>query len=283
MSPQDSLTPVEHEFIRDAVRYLERPSYLMRVANVVGMPIEAIASRVVPDRVMAITHAAVNRLMQLAASTVKVDSVIDRNFEEQYSKSAWTDRIHMLATVVTGGIGGALGFPGLAIELPLTTGIMFRSISAIAADFGEDLSDPQTRVECVGVFSHGGPTSSDDAMESAYWTTRLGLATLIREAAEFIASRTAREISEAIAKETAPVILRFIARVAAEFNLVVSEKFLAQSLPVISVVTSAGVNAAFTDHFNSVARYHFGIRRLERQYGQVGIRSAYDVELTRLE
>src|SRR6516162_4664935 len=169
MSPQDSFTPREHEFIRDAVRYLERPSYLMRVANVVGMPIEAIASRVVPDRVMAITHAAVNRLMQLAASTVNVTTVIDRNFEEQYASSAWTNRIHMLATVVSGGLGGALGFPGLAIELPLTTGIMFRSIAAIAADFGEDLSDPQTRVECVGVFSHGGPTSSDDAIESAYW------------------------------------------------------------------------------------------------------------------
>ena len=282
MSSEHLLSQKEREFIREAVRYLERPSFLMRLANLVGTPVEALARRVVPDRVNAITHAAVNRLMKLAASTVNVDSVVDRSFDEQYAKSGWTDRVHMLATMVTGGVGGAFGLPGLAIELPLTTGIMFRSIAAIAGDFGEDVSDPHVRVECISVFTQGGPGRGDEAMESSYWTTRAALSKLVRDAAEFLVGRTAGEISEAIAKESAPVLIRFIARVAGEFNIVVSEKFLAQSMPVISVVTSSAVNAAFTDHFNSVARYHFGIRRLERHHGQAVIRAAYTAELERL-
>jgi hypothetical protein len=279
MNPDDVLSPNELEFLRDAVRYLERPSFLMRIANVVGLPIETLAGRVVPDRVRVITHAAVNRLMQLAASTVKVDNVVDRTFDEQYAKSGWTDRAHMLATMVTGGVGGALGMAGLAIELPLTTGIMFRSIAAIADDFGENITDPHVRVECISVFTHGGPSTRNAAMESGYWTTRFALAKLVRDAAEFVVGRKAGEIAEAIAKESAPVLIRFIGRVAAEFNIVVGEKFLAQSLPVISIVTSSAVNAAFTDHFNSVARYHFGIRRLERHHGEAIVRAAYDAEL----
>jgi hypothetical protein len=63
----------------------------------------------------------------------------------------------------------------------------------------------------------------------------------------------------------------------------VSQKFLAQGLPVIGAVTGAAINAAFTDHFNAVARYHFGIRKLERQFGEELIQAAYQAEVGRVK
>jgi hypothetical protein len=35
------------------------------------------------------------------------------------------------------------------------------------------------------------------------------------------------------------------------------------------------INAAFTDHFNRVAEFHFGIVRLERQHGREIVQEAY--------
>jgi hypothetical protein len=106
---------------------------------------------------------------------------------------------------------------------------------------------------------------------------------MIQQAAEFLARNNAKAVAEAIARDTAPVLVRFISRVASQFNLTVTEKFLACSLPVIGVATGALVNAAFTDHFNSVARYHFGIRKLERQYGQEQVQGIYRSELKRIK
>ena len=53
---------------------------------------------------------------------------------------------------------------------------MFRSTGSIAADFGEDLSDPAVQLQCLAVFSQGGPSPDDDAMESTYLTARVGMA-----------------------------------------------------------------------------------------------------------
>jgi hypothetical protein len=41
------------------------------------------------------------------------------------------------------------------------------------------------------------------------------------------------------------------------------------------------VNVAFNAHFDRVARYHFGIRALERQYGADQVQAAYQKALER--
>jgi hypothetical protein len=266
-------------FLRQAAHYLEKPSYLMRIANLIGVPAERIVGNIVPYKILQISNDVLRRVMEMAAGTVVSGNDREKPFEEAYARSSWTDRLHMLATIATGATSGVFGLAGLAVELPLTTSIMFRSIASIADDFGEDITDPSVRLECLSVFCHGGPSRADDAMESSYLTTRSALARLIQEASQFLASRSAKEVSAAISKGSCPVLIRYIAELAARFNLVVSQKFLAQAMPIISIATGAVINTAFTDHFNSVARFHFGIRKLERQYGAEVVQAVYRSEL----
>jgi hypothetical protein len=47
----------------------------------------------------------------------------------------------------------------------------------------------------------------------------------------------------------------------------VAQKVLAQGVPVVGAAGGAVVNVAFLDHDSAVARYHFGLRQRERQYG----------------
>ena len=72
------------------------------------------------------------------------------------------------------------------------------------------------------------------------------------------------------------MLVRLIAQVASRFGLVVSQKAAAQTIPVIGALGGAAVNYAFIDHFQSVARGHFTVRRLERKYGKDLVFNVYE-------
>jgi hypothetical protein len=265
----------ETAFIQEAAKYLESPSFLMRIADLVGEPLQKIGSAIVPSKVAEYGNDALNKVMTVAISTIP-NSQPESEIEKGYLESGWQGLWHRLAVTVTGGIGGAFGLPGLAIELPVTTAILFRSIAAIAVEYGENLSSPEVRMECLSVFCHGGPGKYDDAMESSYITSRLAMTALIEKSAEFIAGKSAEALSEAIAKGTAPALINLMNKILSQFNIAVSQKFIAQSLPIISIASGAAINNAFAGHFNSVAKYHFGIRKLERRYGHDLVKEAYN-------
>jgi hypothetical protein len=64
--------------------------------------------------------------------------------------------------------------------------------------------------------------------------------------------------------------------------MVVSQKIAAQAIPVVGALGGAAVNLAFAQHFQTLARGHFIVRRLERTYGQAAVRAAYERIATRL-
>jgi hypothetical protein len=76
--------------------------------------------------------------------------------------------------------------------------------------------------------------------------------------------------------EAAPVIVRLMSQIAARFGVVVSQKVAAQGVPLIGAAGGAAINFAFTEHFQTVARGHFTVRRLERRYGAAAVRSEYE-------
>jgi hypothetical protein len=95
------------------------------------------------------------------------------------------------------------------------------------------------------------------------------LAKSVTEAARYVAER-------GVAEQGAPVLVRFLSLVAARFGVVVSQKVVAQAVPVIGALGGAAVNYAFIEHFQDVARGHFTVRRLERIYGKELVRQEYD-------
>ena len=108
--------------------------------------------------------------------------------------------------------------------------------------------------------------------ESGYFAVRAVLAKSVSEAARYVLER-------GLAEETAPVILRFVSQIATRFGVVVSQKLAAQAVPIIGAAGGAAINYAFIDHFQTVARGHFTVRRLERLYGPTLVRAEYDAAL----
>jgi hypothetical protein len=147
--------------------------------------------------------------------------------------------------------------------------LMLRSIADIARSEGEDLSSLDTRLACVTVFALGGRTERDNATETAYYAVRAALTRALSEAAEFIAQR-------GIAEEGTPIVIRVMTNLASRFGIIVTDKMAAELVPILGALGGASINLVFIRHFQTAARGHFIVRRLERKYGGEFVKKEYE-------
>ncbi len=257
MPPLPSRDLAELSRAKDA---LEHPGLGIRLADRVGAPIDALVARL-PDGARRLlstgTRTALERCLELALRTVPPGAA---------------DWLHRSAVVVTGALGGAAGFPGLLVELPLSTALMLRAIAEHARAQGEDLSRASTRLECLSVFAYGSPSRADDAVDSAYFAARAALGRAVAQAAEYVA---AREAMGAAAERSAPAMVQLVQRIAERFGVAVADKSAAQLFPILGAAGGAAVNVLFVDHYQAIARAHFTVRRLVREHGEDAVRRAY--------
>jgi hypothetical protein len=66
-----------------------------------------------------------------------------------------------------------------------------------------------------------------------------------------------------------------VAEIVSRFGIVVSDRIAASALPVVGAIGGATVNVVFMNHFQEIARGHFTVRRLEREYGAETVRLHY--------
>jgi hypothetical protein len=183
------------------------------------------------------------------------------------------DRLHRWLGAGTGALGGLAGFWSLALELPVSTTLMLRSIADIAASEGQDLNKAETRLDCVQIFALGGPSPSDNAAESGYWIVRAGMSKAFTDAAAYAAQF-------GLQREAGPPVVRLISAIAARFSTDVAAHTAVRLIPVVSAASAATVNVIFIHHFQEIARGHFTVRRLEAKYGQQQVAQQYHAFVT---
>ena len=252
-------TPEDRIALRRAKSLLEHPGLAVRIANTLGAPIESVMAAL-PEGAASVIRAATTKSLKAALNAAT--SMMD---EEPRQAS---ERLHAVAVAASGAVGGAFGLSSFAAELPFSTSVMLRSIADIARSEGHSIKAPEVQLRCLDVFALGGSGHRDDAAESAYFAVRAALARAVGEAAEHIAAR-------GIASGSAPALVRFISQIAARFGIPVTEKVMAQSVPIIGAAGGAMINVLFINHFQEMARGHFIVLRLESKYGADLVRLAY--------
>jgi hypothetical protein len=265
-----SLKPADHKILRRAVAILERESFVSKVAGLTGEPVTRIIQslpRVASNRIHRAVQAALNRALTVALRG------LDR--PQQFQPRQW---VFQAASTLTGGASGFFGLPALAVELPVTTVLILRSIAVIAKKRGEDLTDPAARLACLEVLALAPgakkPSARGLAAETSYYAARAFLAKTVSEAA-------ANFIERGVTSTTAPVIVDLLSSIGARFGTVVSEKAAAGAIPIVGALGGAAINLAFMDHFQKLAWAHFSVRRLEREHGPEIVRGYYQQYLNR--
>ncbi len=276
ISPFD--TPADREALERAVSLLESPSLTIRIANLVGTPVEWALERLPAPAAKAIQkaiHIALDKAVAGALRTLDDSPTI-----------AARPRSHTAMVAASGAIGGFFGLKGTLIELPITTTLIMRSVAEIARCEGFSLNNPLVQGECVQVFALGGRSPDDDAADSAYYASRVGIAEITKEAGKILAEAAAQQTAKHAARgaahgiqltpaQTAAWLAQIVEAVAQRFGIKVTEKFALQAAPVLGAVSGAAINTMFISHYQDMARGHFTIRRLEGKYGPDIVRDAY--------
>lgn len=255
-----TLTDIDRAELQRAKNLLENPSIAAKITNFIGMPIEK-GIELLPkdwkDKIGGVTQTALLKAANAAIFTMK-------DIPGEQSSNVW----HKMSVAITGGVGGFFGLAALALELPISTTIMLRSIAEIGRANGESITDADTKLACLEVFALGGRSTSDDGTESGYYVVRTLLARTVSEASEYLLSKT-------FAEESAPILLRFLANISQRFGVQITEKVAAQAIPIIGAAGGAVINTIFLDHFQDMAKGHFTVRRLERMYGKEIVQKLY--------
>ncbi len=243
-----------------AHRRLEHPSLTARLSSIIGTPIE-VAFELLPkewyQRLHQGAESAIGKALDVALSSLR-----RRGPEPSHPG------VYKALGAGCGAAGGFFGLPGLLLELPVSTTLMLRAIADVARSEGEDVDEPASRLACMEVFALGGKAEADDAADTGYYGVRLAMAWSV--------SRSLQHIwAKGLEARGAPAMLELVSVIATRFGVALSEKAAAQMVPVVGAAGGAAVNLIFMQHFQDMARAHFTVRRLEREFGADAVRQAY--------
>ncbi|SDE96131.1 EcsC protein family protein [Pricia antarctica] len=261
MTSTKTLNTKDLDILRTAKQKMEDIGWAMEGLNKMGSFIDG-RVKLLPEKqqkwLQQISFKVLQKVVETNLISMKSDKVEIAPLNNAYK-----------AMVTSSGIlGGAFGAGAFAIDLGLTTKLMMRSIMDIARSEGEDLNTLDTQLACLQVFALGGKTKHDDSLDTGYFASRLALNAAVK-------GSTSKLVEGLLVGASQPM-LRVLAVVASRFSIQVSEKFVAQAVPVVGAVGGGAINLAFIRHFQNMAQAHFGIRRLERQYGAALIETAYN-------
>jgi hypothetical protein len=245
--------------LRWAYQHLEHPSLAARLSSRLASPIEegiSLLPKTWQKRLNKSAEASICQSLKLALASL-----------DKAGTGGTNKLLHKFAAVGAGAAGGFFGPLTLLAELPVTTLLMLRSIAEIARSEGEDLTGKDARMACVQVFALGGRTSEDEAADLGYYGLRFALGIYFeRDILEYAANANGPHI---------PAVIEMIRAIAARFGVVISDKAAAQMVPIAGALSGAMLNLIFMNHYQDVAKGHFTVRRLERQYGVDRIRDEY--------
>jgi hypothetical protein len=245
------IAPTDLELMREAARILVAEKGLaFRLGSFVGDQTEGFVNAT--GRFLMNNSAfSARKLVEMSlsrlfdASTRGMDKVALA--EELAATSA--GRRHKLISTISGAATGFMGAPGMIVDIPLTTGLMLRSIAGIARSYGEDPTTEEGRRACLEVFALSEHRDGQEG-QAGYWAARAALSRL--------------------------AIDGFTRRVATILGLSFSQKLMSRVIPVVGAVAGGSLNYAFMDYYQQMARVHFTLRQVERRYDAGQVRACMD-------
>ena len=269
------ITPEDLEALKQAKSNMLNISWAMRNVNKIGDTVET-GMTFVPEKIVvkiqSLTQKALLKIIKANLLTIQKNKTFKKPSKVTY-KSIVTG-----SGALSGFFGATTGF-GTAIfasELTITIKFLMRTIMDIARSEGEDIYTLEGQMACLEVFALGGDSKDDDGLETSYYTTRIA----INSALNNVSAAGLKVGLETLVKGASTLgsgaLSNFVSKIATRLSLLISEKFLAQALPIVGAIGGGSLNYVFVDHFQKMATAHFTIKRLERNYSEGIVKLAYE-------
>ncbi len=150
-----------------------------------------------------------------------------------------------------GGGAGALGLPGMVVDIPSLILINFRAIGEYATYYGFDIELQEEKLYILNILSlASAPT--DQAKHVA-------MAQLAKIATQVAKKQTWKELEQFF-------FVNMIKKIAEALGIRLTKAKLAQAVPVVGAVVGAGFNAYYTEKVCNAAYFLYRERFLARKY-----------------
>ncbi|WP_092445737.1 EcsC family protein [Winogradskyella sediminis] len=269
------ITPEDKAALMRAKSNMQNLGWAIRNVNKIGNTVETGVSYV-PEKVLVkvekITESVLLKIIKANLLTIQKHKTFKKPSKTTY-KSIVTG-----TGAVSGFFGASTGF-GTAIfasEVAITTKFLMRTIMDIARSEGEDIYTIEGQMACLEVFALGGDSKDDDGMEMSYYTTRMALNSALNNVSVASIKMGIDSLVKGVGTLGSNVVSNFLSKITTRLSLLISEKFLAQAVPIAGAIGGGGLNYVFVNHFQNMATAHFTVRRLERKYGEAEVKLAYD-------
>lgn len=157
-----------------------------------------------------------------------------------------------VASTVTAGTTAAVAVGAVAADAVLSMAMMGRTIGVVASRYGYDVRSPDEELFAMGVLSLGTASSLAGKAQA--------LASLSRLTQQMMRHATWRQLNE-------HVLVRVIAKAYSLLGLRLTQKKLAQTIPVVGIGLNAALSAQLTDQTFRRAGAVYRLRFLSEKYG----------------
>ncbi len=274
LTPQQ-LSAEDLELLKSAKKSMEKLGWAIKAINSVGSVAET-GMKLIPKKALLKIQQSTKSILLGVVKTNLLTIQKNKTFKKP-AKNTYKSIVTGTGAV-SGFFGSSTGL-GTAIflgEIAVTTKFLMRTIMDIARSEGEDIYSLEGQMACLEVFALGGSSKDDDNLETSYYTTRAALNSSLQK----VTATGVKSVLDGLVASASSIgsksITNFVSKIAARFSILLSEKFLAQILPVVGAATGGTINYIFVQHFQKMATAHFTIRRLERSYGEEFIKKVYD-------
>lgn len=151
--------------------------------------------------------------------------------------------------IASGAAGGAVGLAGALAELPVALVLFLTAIREEARAAGLDPDRDGVALATLDILSSGRALAAVDALDPAFVSGRLALA--------------------------GPTLSGWIARAAPRLVPVLGQRLAASAVPVVGALGGAVLNAAWLDHYRTLARIRFRIMVLAEHHGAEAVVLAF--------
>lgn len=262
------------EAIRKAKKSMEHIGWAIKGVNLVGNTLET-GSKFIPEKALTLIQKSTEKILLglLKANLLTISK--NKTLKEPSKK---TYKAIVMGSGAVGGFFGSMTGVGTAIfvsEMTITTKFILRSIMDIARSQGEDIYSLEGQMQCLEVFALGGQSKDDDGMDTSYYVARAALSAYLKGATAASIQTAIKAAAKGASAMGSNTITKVITQIAARYSVLVTEKFMAQAVPIAGAVGGGSMNFIFINHFQKMATAHFSLRKLERKYGEEAVKKIY--------
>jgi hypothetical protein len=265
VSTSNSLTVYEKNQVRTIKAWKnETPDVISRAVGFLTYPATRVIQKAIPDIAIEVIFDAVNFLANQitdtkdivkAAAVCQISDLKNKDFKlsDELANSIHNRAIGL--AVAQGGVAGAVGIVGLAVDIPAIIMLALRTIHKIGLCYGYECHSEMDKNFALGILSASGANSMSEKIE-ALATLRLIEATIAKQKWKAMAEKTAgRQLS----KEGGIIAIKNLAK---QLGINITKRKAIQAVPFIGAAVGASVNGWYVKDVGWAARRAFQERWL---------------------